>query len=166
MRFELFTNAIEVSKQLNKDAKSINKAMLFAMFRALSILDAEIKQNIRSRSGLRVRTGTLLNSIQQRIFLGIGIVKGEIGPQNVPYAAIHEFGGVIPARFVSPKRKKALRFFLAGGGVAFSKGHTIPAITIPARPYMAPAAASSADKIEEVFGIFIEDTLKLNARTL
>ena len=162
MKFILNTNAEKIAKQLEKDSKSINKAMQFAIFRSMAILDAEIKQNIRSRSGLHVRTGTLLNSIQQKIFLGNGVVKGEIGPRNVPYAAIHEFGGTIPARFVSPVRKKALKFFSKDGIARFSKGHTVPSITIPKRPYMAPAAAAKADEIAEVFAVFIEDALKLN----
>ena len=162
MKIILKTDANKFVKQMDKDVLVIEKAMQFAMFRAMSILEAEIKQNIRGRSGLRVQTGTLLNSIQRKIFLGNGEVSGEIGPRNVPYAAIHEFGGTIPARFVAPIRKKAIRFFDKGGTARFSKGHLIPATTIPARPYLAPAISATADQIADVFGIFIEDALKLN----
>jgi len=162
MKLSLYTNADLVVRQMDKDAAAINKAMQFAMFRAVSILEAEIKQNIRSRSGLRVRTGTLLNSIQHHIFIGNGRVEAEIGPRNVPYAAIHEFGGTIPSRFVSPVRKKALRFFDKSGVPRFSKGHTIPAITIRPRPYIAPAVEATQDKIAETFGVFIEEALKMN----
>lgn len=162
MKIQLVTNTDKVIKQLDKDSIAMERAMKFAMFRAMSILEAEIKQNIRTNSGLNVRTGTLLNSIQQRIFTENGVVRGTIGPENVPYAAIHEFGGVIPARFVSPVRKKALRFFNKDGQARFSKGHIIPQISIPARPYLSPAIASTSDKILEVFSIFVAEQLKLN----
>lgn len=162
MKIFLTTDAQKVAKQLGDDGENIDKAMIFAIFRAMSILDAEIRQNIRSRSGLHVRTGTLLNSIQQRIFLGKGVVRGEIGPKNVPYAAIHEFGGTIAARFVRPIRKQALKFTDKGGFTRFSKGHWIPQITIPKRAYMEPAIRGSADRITEVFGVFVEGALKLN----
>ncbi|MDR2187030.1 MAG: phage virion morphogenesis protein [Azonexus sp.] len=45
---------------------------------------------------------------------------------NRPYAAIHQFGGVI-----RPKKKAALRFALAGGGFA-----TVKSVNMPARPYL------------------------------
>lgn len=162
MKIILSTNADKFVSGFDKDSEQIKRAMKFAMFRALSIMDAEIKQNIRSRSGLNVRTGTLLNSIQQRISSNGDTVTGEIGPQNVPYAAIHEYGGTIPARFVRPVRRKALRFFGSNGAAIFSKGHTIPATTIPKRPYLAPAVTASADRIAETFAIFIEEALVFN----
>lgn len=56
---------------------------------------------------------------------------------NRPYAAIHQFGGVI-----RPKRKKALRFRLAGGKGAFV---TAKKVTMPARPFLGISAEDRDD---------------------
>lgn len=57
-------------------------------------------------------------------------VRGTWGVQDVVYALIHELGGVI-----KPVNAKALAIPQAGGGVAF-----VSSVTIPARPYLRPAA--------------------------
>lgn len=54
---------------------------------------------------------------------------------NVPYAAIHHIGGIIPAHVVKAKRAKALAI-PTPGGVVFRRSATIPDIDMPARPYM------------------------------
>lgn len=67
---------------------------------------------------------------------------------SVPYGSIHEFGGVIPARFVAPKTKKVLAWEDEETGEwRYSKGHMIGPTTIPARPFMGPALLSSTDEI-------------------
>lgn len=57
---------------------------------------------------------------------------------NRPYAAIHQFGGVI-----KPRQAKALRFRLANGGFVTTKS-----VTIPARPYLGISAADEADIVD------------------
>ncbi len=54
---------------------------------------------------------------------------------NVPYAAIHQFGGKIPARTVKPKKAKALKI-PTDKGFIFRKKATLPAVEIPARPFL------------------------------
>lgn len=50
---------------------------------------------------------------------------------NMPYAAIHQFGGKTRPHVILPKYKKALAF---GGGVFKKVNH--PGSDIPARPYL------------------------------
>lgn len=57
-------------------------------------------------------------------------VRGVWGVTDVKYALIQELGGV-----VKPVVAKALAIPLPNGGIAFAK-----AVTIPARPYLRPAA--------------------------
>lgn len=57
-------------------------------------------------------------------------VRGVWGVRDVRYALIHELGGVIKAR-----RAKALAFELPDGSLRFAGS-----VTIPARPYLRPAA--------------------------
>lgn len=78
------------------------------------------------------RTGVLeggINVVDYAQSEGAG-VRGTWGVNDVRYALIHEIGGVI-----KPVRAKALAIPLAGGGVAFAQS-----VTIPARPYLRPAA--------------------------
>lgn len=57
-------------------------------------------------------------------------VRGTWGVFDVAYALAHELGAVI-----KPKNRKALRFGKPGGGDIIVKQ-----VTIPARPYLRPAA--------------------------
>lgn len=163
MRLLLTENVKEVADSLYKKGDEINKGLVVQMYQALTLLEAAIKQNIRSRSGLKVRTGTLLNSVQKHVKFNAGLVEGTVGPENVPYAAIHEYGGTIPEKRIEPRNGKALRWLGSNGEFAFSKGHTIPQITIRARPYLQPAFDEQAEAIREQFGLFIKRTMETNS---
>jgi HK97 gp10 family phage protein len=162
MRFLIKDNIKEVVGQFNDQADVIKKQTAVEMWRAMSILEAAIKQNIRVRSGLKVRTGTLLNSIQKHVVEKGDTVTGTIGPENVPYAAIHEFGGTIPARRIEPRNAKALRWMGSGGDFFFSKGHDIPSFQIRARPFLQPAMDEKAEVIRQRFALFIGKAMEKN----
>lgn len=162
MRFLITDNIKEVVASLSNKADIIERQTAVEMWRAMSILEVAIKQNIRVRSGLRVRTGTLLNSIQKHIVEQGNKVTGTIGPENVPYAAIHEYGGTIPARRIEPRNAKVLRWMGSDGKFWFSKGHTLPSVNIKARPYLQPALEEKADIIREKFRLFISKTMETN----
>ena len=95
------TNADEVAEQLRAQLRGVQKQLRQQMMRALTTLEAEIVKNVRSASGLNVRTGALLNSIggsKKVTTQPDGSVTGEIGSVGIPYAAIHEFGGTVKAK--------------------------------------------------------------------
>jgi len=54
-------------------------------------LAARMKKNYLA-SGLRIRTGNLINSLRWELFASKGIEGVSVGSFGVPYAAIHEFG--------------------------------------------------------------------------
>lgn len=162
MRFEIKHNIKEVVEQTMNQQDSLKKETVIEMYRAMTILEAAIKQNIRVRSGLKVRSGSLLNSIQKHVTQQDGTVTGKIGPENIPYAAIHEEGGTIPSRRVEPRHTKALRWMGTNGGFWFSKGHTIPSFNIKARPYLAPAWEEKAQVIRDNFGLMLQKILEKN----
>jgi phage gpG-like protein len=66
-------------------------------------------------------------------------IKGSVGT-NVVYAAIHEYGGTIPAHDVFPKNKQALAFNWKGKDVIFKSVH-IPTIQMPQRSFLRSALA-------------------------
>lgn len=160
MKITITENIKEVIKRYNEQGDEIRKGLPIQMYSALTVLEAAIKQNIRIRSGLRVRSGSLLNSIQKEVYTENGNVKGKIGPENIPYAAIHEYGGTIPARRVEPRHTQALRWLGKEGQFLFSKGHDIPATVIPARPYLQPAFDDHVDEIREKFARFITKVME------
>lgn len=156
------TNAGEVRKEIESELSSFQKNLKFQVFRALTILEAEILQNLRSRSGLRVRSGTLLNSIgaSKKVYEEAGgNVVGEIGSQGVPYAAIHEFGGTTKPHRIEPRNARVLAF-QANGQDVFAKFVNHPGSVIPARPYLRPALAAKEDEILQTFGLFLIATFK------
>jgi phage virion morphogenesis protein len=96
---------------------------------------ATIMGRRKGRGGGRVKilqdTGYLRTSIVPRVEGDYAIVG-----TNVHYARIHQFGGVIPKRYVEPKEKRALHWVDKKGEDRFSKGHWIRATKIPARPFL------------------------------
>lgn len=78
-----------------------------------------------------VDTGILKNSINFRVS-----ARGLVIGTNVKYGAIHQLGGTIPAHTVRPKRAKTLAF-MVGGRMVFASKVEIPAMTLPARPFLA-----------------------------
>lgn len=162
-KIQVSTNADEVFKDLRDRLKELRANTKLAVFRALTLLEAEILQNIRSKSGLKVRTGNLLNSIgasKKVTEESDGSVGGQIGPQGVPYAAIHEFGGQTPARRIEPRKAGGVLAFQAGGQTVFARFVNHPGSKIPARPYLRPALAAKQDEILQTFGLMIQATFK------
>ena len=92
--------------------------------------------------------GTLRRSIQQQSF-GIkrGRVVGVVGSKLV-YARIQEEGGVIRA-----KNKPFLVFQVGGNWVQVKQ------VTIPASPYMKPAAVAARPKFAKFMGAAVESSL-------
>lgn len=104
---------------------------------------------------LNVKTGLLRRSINQKMddtegTSGPGqadsVIRGTVGTnkRTVPYAAIHEFGGVTRPHVIMPKNKKVLRFasaqggFLAGSksGFIFAAKVNHPGSRMPERSYL------------------------------
>jgi len=95
--------------------------------------------------GLRVITGRLRASIRRKPARIIRSgVRSAIGT-NVRYAAIHEFGGVIPPHVITPRRGKALAFTFRGRQV-FARRVRHPGATIPAR---APIQHGILDRLQD-----------------
>ncbi len=67
---------------------------------------------------------------------------------DIKYAAIHEYGGVIPPHQIVPDKAKALAF-LVGGKQAFAARVNLPVIAMPERSYMRASLAEMADEIRE-----------------
>lgn len=124
----------------------IMPALFSGMKKAMFLAEREAKLNLSGRV-LHRRTGRLRNSILTRVTQSTHSVTGEIG-SNVVYARIHELGGVI-----TPKKAKALKFYIPGVG-----WRTSQKVTIPSRPYLRPALM---DSLPEIRVLIAEEVRKL-----
>ena len=111
-------------------------------------LQAKIEQKL-SGEVLQMKSGALAGSIGVTIEETSGGVAVHLATSaDVKYAAIHEFGGVIPPHEIVPDKAKALAF-LVGGKQAFAARVNLPAIAMPERSYMRTSLAEMADDIRD-----------------
>jgi len=111
-------------------------------------LQAKIEQKL-SGEVLQMKSGALAGSIGVTIEETSGGVAVRLATSaDVKYAAIHEFGGVIPPQQIVPDKAKALAF-LVGGKQAFAARVNLPAIAMPERSYMRTSLAEMADDIRD-----------------
>lgn len=104
------------------------------------VIEGHAKVNAsRGRPGLNIQTGNLVNSINTTEHKKAKHrAEVNVGPSNVVYAAIHEFGGTIV-----PDTKPVLAWFDEKTG----DWHHAMAVHIPARPYLRPAIDENEDSI-------------------
>ncbi len=111
-------------------------------------LQAKIQQKL-SGGVLNARTGALARSIVATIDDTGADIAVRIGPSaDIKYAAIHEFGGVIPPHEIVPNKAKALAFAV-GGKQVFAKRVNLPAVTMPERSYLRSSLEEMAGEITE-----------------
>ncbi len=111
-------------------------------------LQAKIQQKL-SGDVLHAKSGALARSIVATIeatMAGVSVSVAANG--DVKYAAIHEFGGVIPPHQIVPDKARALAFAV-GGKEVFAARVNLPAIAMPERSYMRSSLAEMADDITE-----------------
>jgi len=70
--------------------------MLTTMKRMAIVTQTMVKEYKLSGQVLKVRTGTLRRSINQKVYSDAKEIRAVVGT-NVPYAGIHEYGGIVPA---------------------------------------------------------------------
>jgi len=115
-----------------------------------NMLAAELRAKIQEKlSGgvLNQKSGALAHSIVTTVDDSTADISVSIATGDIKYAAIHEYGGMIPPHQIVPNKAKALAF-LVGGKQAFAARVNLPAITMPARSYMRSSLAEMADEIE------------------
>ena len=107
-----------------------------------------VADKLRGGTPLHARSGRLSGNINiSGPFSDSTSVKGQVGT-NVEYAAIHEYGGTIPAHDIFPKNKQALSFFWDKTGANMVLKHVhIPTIKMPERSFLRSALADYKELI-------------------
>ncbi len=117
-----------------------------------NMLAAELLAKIQQKLAggvLNARSGALARSIVATVEDSTGNVAVTIAAGgDIKYAAIHEFGGVIPPHQIVPDKAKALAFVL-GGKQVFAARVNLPAVAMPERSYMRSSLAEMADAIRD-----------------
>ncbi len=119
-------------KSLVWNGDKVTAKMREAQKRGINFVMAECVKDAKANHSWHNQSGVLEGGIGIATFASedqAGVV-GTWGVQDVAYALIHELGGVI-----TPKAAKALAIPQEDGSVRFAKS-----VTIPARPYLRPAA--------------------------
>lgn len=107
-------------------------------------LRAAVERNL-SGGVLQQRSGRLAGSIDVSVERSGGAVSATVGT-DVPYAGIHEYGGVIPAHEILPRSARALAFPWQGRE-RFFKRVELPAVQMPERSFLRSALAEMAPEI-------------------
>jgi phage gpG-like protein len=111
-------------------------------------LEARVRQKL-SGGVLHTRSGALARAIVATITDTPESITFSVAVAgDIKYAAIHEFGGIIPPHEIVPDKAKALAF-LVGGKQAFAERVNLPAITMPERSYLRSSLDEMADTIRE-----------------
>lgn len=97
---------------------------------------------------LGVGTGRLRSSIRYRVMSEGDNMTLTFGT-DVPYAAIHEYGGKTRPHVIRLKRKPFLAFIKDGQWVYTKKAVQHPGSVIPARPYLRPGLEAGLPKLRE-----------------
>ncbi len=151
---------------LKETATQFLTAMPDRLRQALSdkanVLAAELAAKVQQKlSGdvLNQKSGALARSIVTTTDDSSATISVTVGSNgDVKYAAIHEFGGVIPPHEIVPDKARALAF-VVGGKQAFAARVNLPAITMPERSYMKSSLAEMVDEIREGLGMAVVEVL-------
>lgn len=124
-----------------------------------------MQQNILAQGLLK--TGALFRSVFATAMTNDEGAVVYVGPNtdDVPYAMIQNYGGIVPAHWVAPKGKPegadALHW-TQGGKDFFSKGHYVGVknpIVITAKPYVEPAFADHQEEILDIMTEVINEAI-------
>ncbi len=135
----MFTISIDdraVQAKLDAMPAKVRGRLEQAVYTLAEKLRSHIIQDKLLGQVLNRRSGRLGQSIQQKVESSGTSITGKVySAGDVKYAAIHEFGGHIPAREIVAKNAQALAFTM-GGKQVFAKKVNWPGATMPERSFM------------------------------
>lgn len=149
----------ELVARLNAMPGKLRQALLVKVTELSLRLENKVKSEKLSGQVLKVKTGALRASIFSDVSSTDNSVTGRVASSgDVKYAAIHEFGGHIPAREIVADKAQALSF-LWGGKQAFFKRVHWPGADMPERSFLRSALTDMKDDIAEGFTQAVAEAL-------
>lgn len=148
MKFDLQIDMSPLGNALRKVGRNTSENLSKATLAGLFVLEAQAKLNVRAN--FKQHTGFLASAWETKIDQSSNkSAKGHTSPLAV-YARIQELGGVIRAT------NGPFLHFQTEDGV----WHSVAAVTIPARPYLRPAADQHKDDIFTAVGIVLKEIIE------
>lgn len=111
---------------------------------------------------LGVRTGRLRSSITALVKEDSDRISVAFGT-DVPYARIHEEGGTIPPRLITPKKAGGVLSFMMGNRRVFAKSVNHPGGKIRQRPFLRPGIKDRLPKFRANIAAFLQKAANVNA---
>ncbi len=148
MKFDLKLDTSPLTKELQKISKNVSgdelgKAVQGGLFTLEAHAKLNIRKNFKQRTGfLAANWETKLDTVTKKS------ASGHTSPLAV-YARIQELGGVI-------RSSKGALIFQTDDG----QWHRVKAVTIPARPYLRPAADENKDDIFKTIEVILHDLIE------
>jgi phage gpG-like protein len=118
-------------------------------------MDAEMSALVEAIRGklsgqvLESKSGRLRRSIVARISSQQGRDTLVVGSEGVPYARIHEYGGVVRIPEIRPRRADALHFLGSAKDFVFAARTRSHTVTIPERSYLRSTVADRIVALRE-----------------
>lgn len=143
------------------------RAILRTRVKALAImLQGYIVSRKLHGQVLHQRTGALARSIQELspIEENGGVYGKVFSAGDIKYAAVHEYGGTIPAHDIYPVKAEALAFMIGGRQVFASVVHH-PGSHMPERSFMRSSLAENAAQISRELKSAVIQGLQKGAAT-
>lgn len=156
-------------RELITRLQSMPEAVRNALLRKVTVLTIELQKKIRTEklSGqvLNKRTGALQSSIFREVISTATSVEGKVAAgKDVPYAAIHEYGGTTKPHVIAPKNAQALHFFMNGKEI-FAKSVNHPGSKMPMRSYMRSALGEMRVEIVEGMTEAVKEGMRSTIRS-
>ena len=143
------TGTDAVARRFQNMPENVRRDLMAKVLSLTIRLENHIKNDKLSGQVLKTVTGRLKRSIQYRVTDTGAMITGSVfSTADVPYAAIHEFGGRTSPHDIVPVKAKALAFMMEGKQV-FAKIVHHPGSNIPERSYMRSSLKDMRTQIRE-----------------
>ena len=127
----------EILAKLGSIPTVVQAAVLKKVYELTLRLEAYVKTEKLNGQVLNRKTGRLARSIGSRVEETANLIVGIVfQSSDVPYGAIHEFGGKTAAHIIRPKKASVLRFWDKAGNKVFAKSVNHPGSVMPERSYL------------------------------
>lgn len=137
----------ELVARLTEMPGRVHSALLAKVWELALKLEAKVKNEKLSGQVLNHKSGNLWRSIFSDVQDGPTAVTGKVASSgDVKYAAIHEFGGHIPAHEIEARNAQALSFAWNGKQV-FAKKVYFPGADMPERSFLRSSLSEMKDEI-------------------
>lgn len=126
----------ELIERLDAMPASVAASLLRKVWELALKLKNYIQREKLSGQVLNRKTGRLMRSIDAKVEQTVKAIFGIVfQSSDVPYGAIHEFGGKTAPHVIMPKKAQVLAFNWKGANVFFRRVNH-PGSTFPERSYM------------------------------